>query len=239
MTPTRRTAVIVGMLFLICSAAAIMGGYLSNPLLAGSGYPARLSGQDARAVTGAILEFVWAVSGAGIAIGLYPVIRRWGRSLALAAVCFRVAEGILVLIAALSVLCLVTLSRQFVAAESAPGTSLLLGTRALLVTARGWIVDVLALVAFSSGAMMYYFLLFRSNLVPRWISGWGGLATALTLGVTLYTAYNRPFSETTMHTILNLPIGINEIVLAAWLIVKGFRRRQPEDEMRPTAAGVV
>jgi hypothetical protein len=70
--------------------------------------------------------------------------------------------------------------------------------------------------------MMFYYVLYRSKLVPRWLSGWGLLAAIpyFVSGVLGLFALVIPMSSIQM--ILVLPLAVQEMVLAVWLIVKGF-----------------
>ncbi|MEM7738334.1 MAG: DUF4386 family protein, partial [Deinococcota bacterium] len=71
-------------------------------------------------------------------------------------------------------------------------------------------------------ALIFYSLLFQTKLVPRWLSGWGLIAISLHVmaGVLSMFAVIAEFS--TVHNIMNLPIFLQEMVLAVWLIVRGF-----------------
>ena len=77
-----------------------------------------------------------------------------------------------------------------------------------------------AVFAFSLGAFMYYYLFFQSRLIPRWLSGWGIAATVLMLAACLLALFSG--SYVTGYALLILPIAVQEMVLAVWLIVKGF-----------------
>jgi hypothetical protein len=67
---------------------------------------------------------------------------------------------------------------------------------------------------------MYYSVLYRADLVPRWLSGWGIAAIILTMAACLLAWFSR--TPLTPYTMVLLPIAIQEMVLAIWLIVKGF-----------------
>lgn len=71
---------------------------------------------------------------------------------------------------------------------------------------------------FAIAAVIFYYLLYQSKLIPRWISIWGGIASILLIIVSLLEITGI-ISEL---IILKLPIVLNELVLAVWLIVKGF-----------------
>jgi NADPH:quinone reductase-like Zn-dependent oxidoreductase len=85
------------------------------PLGAPVGAPvdfAGLAANDNRVVLTALIEFVWAATGMGIAIGLYPILRKFNPALALGSVAGRVVENVFVLVGALSLLVLLTVSKQ-------------------------------------------------------------------------------------------------------------------------------
>jgi len=220
-SPYRGTAIAVGVLLIACSAASILsivplGSILDAPVdLAG------LAANDNRVIFTALIEFVWAATGAGIAIGLYPVLRKRNRALALGSVAGRVVEGVFVLVGTLSLLALLTLGQESVAAGSAAANSYQAAGDALLAV-REWVHGFIALLPFLLGALMYYYLLFKSRLVPRWLSGWGLAAASLSLVATVYAGFTQDFGFSTVNTVLNIPIGVQEMVLAVWLIVKGF-----------------
>jgi hypothetical protein len=217
----RGNAIAVGVLFIACSAASILsivplGSMLDTPVDL-----ARLAANDNRVVLTALIEFVWAATAGGIAIALYPVLRKRNRALALGSVAARTVEGVLILVGTLSLLALLTLSKESVAAGSAVPSSLQ-ATEDALLAVRDWVQGFLMSLSFLLGAAMYYYLLYRSRLVPRWLSGWGLVAVALALVATVYAGFTQEFGFTTVNNVLNIPIGVQEMVLAVWLIVKGF-----------------
>ena len=91
-----------------------------------------------------------------------------------------------------------------------------------LLATRDWTLGFIAILPFVLGALMYYYLLYRSRLVPRWLSGWGLVGAGLCLVATVYAGFTQEFGFSSVNTVLNIPIGIQEMVLAVWLIVKGF-----------------
>ncbi len=224
MTSYRGNAIAVGILLIACSAASILSVAPLGSMLDGPDYLAQLAANSDRVVLAALIEFVWAATGAGIAIGLYPVLRKYNRSLAVASVAGRTVEGMLVLIATTSLLVLLTVGEQSVAAgPAAASSSQVVGDTLLAV--RDWVVGFLALLPFALGTSMYYYLLYRSRLVPRWLSGWGLIGAGLCLVATVYAGFAQEFGLTTVNTLLNIPIGLQEMVLAIWLIARGFNPR--------------
>ena len=221
MNTYRKTAIIVGILFLVCSAAAILSFPFFGPILEGKDYLSKLFDSENMVITGALIEFIQAAAAAGIAIGLYSILKKYNGALALGAVGFRVVECVFVLIGTLSLLSLLTLSQEFIAA-GAPGASSFQTSGTLLLAVRDWSGNVIAALAMLLGALMYYVILYKSNLIPRWLSGWGVLGIVLGLAATVLASFTHDFSMVSVNTLLNVPIGLQEMVFAVWLIAKGF-----------------
>ena len=80
--------------------------------------------------------------------------------------------------------------------------------------------SVAGVLAFSVGALFYYWLLYQSNLVPRWLSGWGIAALFPMIAACLFAVLEQ--RPVTSYVILALPIALQEVVFALWLIAKGF-----------------
>ena len=91
-----------------------------------------------------------------------------------------------------------------------------------MLAARDWAFGFIGTLPFALGALMYYYVLYRSRLVPRWLSGWGLVGAGLCLVATVYAGFTQEFGFSTVNNVLNIPIGVQEMVLAVWLIVKGF-----------------
>ena len=223
-TPSYRgKAIAAGVMLIACTAASILyivplGGPLSAPVDL-----AKLAANENGVVLAALIEFVWAAAGAGIAVALFPVLRRHNRALALGSVVARAAEAVLVLVGTLGLLVLFSLSQEAVAAGS-PGLPSADTLANLLLASREWLHGLVGPLAFALGAFLYYWVLFKSRLIPRWLSGWGIIAIALNVFSTIYGAFAQDFGLSSVSTAINIPILLQEMVLAVWLIAKGFDR---------------
>ena len=190
-----------------------------------------------RVAAGALLELVAAGASVGIAISLYPVLKAWGASLALGSVVFRTAEAVMYMLAAASLLSLLALSQRFTtAAVVDPASFRAVGDALLDVREQ---VALVGVFAFSVGSLLYSYLFYRSRLVPRWLSGWGIGAIILLILACLLALFTQ--NELTTYTILALPLGVQEMVLAVWLIAKGFSTPAPPSiraaEREPVSVG--
>lgn len=216
----RKSAVIVGMLFILGFAGAF-GPVAVKPILDDPMYLARISENQNTVMMGVLAQLIMALACAGIAIGLYPILKKQNESLALGAVGFRMIENIFQIVAALALLSLLTLSQESVKAD-ALAKSAFQAAGASLHAIHFWSALVLAHFGFCLGALMYYYVFYRSSLIPRWLSVWGMVGILLHLTGALITMFTQvdPFSTST--SLLSIPIGLNELTLAGWLIVKGF-----------------
>jgi hypothetical protein len=220
MTSDRKTARIAEILFIIATAASILSLPFLQPINA-SNYLVGVSANGDQVAAGALLSFIAAAASASIAISMYPILRRYNESLALGAVGFRLIEGVFYVVSIVGLLSLLTLSREFVKA-GALGTSYFQTLGTLALAGYHWAGNVASLLAFSLGALMYYVIFYQTRLVPRWLSGWGLVAISLTMvsGVLAMFSLIGPLS--TFQVVLNLPIAVQEMALAVWLIVEGF-----------------
>ena len=218
MNSNRKSAVITGVLFVI---ATLTGPILAAPLipdLTGTDYLVQLSAHTNQVAVGVLLMIIGYFACAGIAIALYPVLKERSTGLALGSVIFRTIETAFYLVGIVSLLSMLALGQQFQTAGAADRTSLqVIGS--LLVNVR----DQAALVgvfAFCVGAFMYYYVFFQSRLIPRWLSGFGIIAIIMMSTACVLALFSG--NRITSYIPLAAPIALQEMVLAVWLIVKGF-----------------
>jgi hypothetical protein len=219
------TARVAGVLFITATAASLLSTSLLNPVLNGAGYLARIFAHQDRVIAGVSVELLAAFSSAAIAMSLYPVLARHRPGLALGSVGFRLIEGMGYVVGAIGALLLVTLSQQAASAK-APGSPYFSTTGALLRAFRDQ-TSLAAVLAFYTGALMYYWIFFQTGLVPRWLSGWGLAGVILGFTAAILVLFRVTGYMSAPQVLLNIPIGVNEMVLAVWLIVRGFRSAAP------------
>jgi hypothetical protein len=219
MNTYRKTAIIVGVLYIIGTLSGLLSAVF-GPNLNAQNYLANLSSNESKVIIGALLEFLMAVAVAGIAIAIFPVLKRLNEGLALGYVVARTVEGLLLTIGVISLLTLLTLGQEFIIA-GAPAASYFQTLGTLLQAVREWGGGVCSAIVFSLGSLMFYYLLFKSKLVPHWLAGWGLIGATLYLLSGFFPLFGHD-SRSTIYLILEAPLGVNEIVLAVWLIVKGF-----------------
>ena len=99
--------------------------------------------------------------------------------------------------------------------EAASDASYFQTSGALLLGAKDW-AGIVEQFPYGLGALIFYFTLFQSELIPQWLSGWGLVGATLILAMGLLRMYGHPV------VYLAIPIILNELVLAVWFIVEGF-----------------
>ena len=220
MNSYRSNARVAGVLLLFATAASL----LSSPFLA----PittlnfTEFSANQNQALIGALLVFIAAILSVSIAISLYPVLKKFNQSLAIGAVSFRLIEAVLYIVGVVTIIFLLTLSQEFVQA-GAPSSSYFQTLGAVFLSGHDWVSFGAGPIAFSLGALMYYIIFYQTKLVPRWLSIWGLVGVTLCITSAMLVMFNIIGAFSTVQIVLNFPfIFAQELVLAVWLIVKGF-----------------
>ena len=216
----RRTAAVVGVLFIIGTVSGVlMFPVLGNTLNAPDHLTA-IATNEGRMIIATLLKFIMGVACAGIGLALYPILKKYNEGLAIGAVGFRIIEGVVDILGALGLVALLALSQEFVKA-GAPESSYFQTTDVLINTGTGWLTNWAMLLTWCIGALMYYSVFYQYRLVPRWLTVWGLVGiTLVTIGALLVLFHLIPgFGAVQM--VLNLPIFLQEMVLAVWLIAKG------------------
>ena len=222
MNSYRNNAIIVGVLFIVATVTNMLGNLSIKPLLDATDYLVQISANENLMIIALLLVSISAFASASIAIWLYPILKKHHEALALGSVGFRLMEGMLYIVGVVALLSLLTLSKEYVTA-AALNTSLYQISGNLLQTVKTW-AGQLGVLAFIVGGMMYYSVFYQSKLVPQWLSGWGFLGLVLTLTSALLAIFGLLIPLSPVFIVFNLLILVQEMVLAVWLIVKGFNQ---------------
>jgi hypothetical protein len=203
-------------LFIIATVAHLLGARV-RPDLTGTDYLGRLSADPDRVAASALLLLIAAFACAGIAVAMYPVLRRTATGLALGSVVFRTLEAVML---AVAIVCLLSLSTLGQASISGAADRTALGAIGGLLLSLREHAALVGVFAFCLGAFLYYTAFFRSRLIPRWLSGWGIAAIGLLAAASVLALFaGRPVTD---YVPMALPIFLQEMVLAVWLIARGF-----------------
>lgn len=217
----KASARIVGVLVIIATAAPLVS-VAFVPALFGPADVANvwlLAENEGNVRVGTLLEFAMAVAIAGIPIWMYPILKKQNESMALGYVAARLIEGLMFTVGVICLLTLVALSKEY-ALAGAPDIPYYQTLGALVLAVRS-VQSIFAQFAFGMGSLMAYYLMYKSRLIPRWLSGWGLVGSLLFFASAFLPMFGYG-SESTVYLLLNVPGGLEEMVFAVWLIVKGF-----------------
>ena len=216
MNPNRKTAIIVGALFIIGTIGLALSVVLVGSILDDPDYLIEFSANENRIILGALLVLISGFALAMVPVMMFPIFKKYNEALALGSVVFRGAlEAVIYIAVAISWLLLLTVSQEYVIA-GVPDASHFQTLGTLLLKASDQIGIILDIV-FSLGALMIYYLFYQSKLIPRWLSVWGLIGAILYLASGLFAMFSVDFI-----ILLEAPLALQEMVLAVWLIVKGF-----------------
>ncbi|MFC0211622.1 DUF4386 domain-containing protein [Paenibacillus chartarius] len=219
MTANRGTARLAGALFLISTAAFLIGSGLIDSVLNQPEYLARLYPDRMKVMLGLFLELINCAAVVGIAMLMYPVLKRHRESIALGYFGSRLIESALLLISILGTLALLAISEEYIAAGG-NGDAYFVTIGKLAVRGQHMAFE-LAMLVLSLGSVLFCSLLYRTKLIPRAMS---------ILGMIGYFALMASSCLTMMGyepgSVLFIPGGIFELIFPVWLILKGFERAE-------------
>jgi hypothetical protein len=212
----RKTAIIVGALFIIDLVMNMIGSSLIESILDTPDYLVGLSANKNQVITGVLFETISALCLVSIGFIIYPVLRRHGNTAARGYFGIRIIETVIAVSFVISHLLLLVLSQEFVKSGNPDASHFhTLGT--LLIEGHDFSYQIY-LIFYAFGCLMLFGVLYKAKLVPRFISVWGliGVVISLTgLGADMY-------GSSIEMEVYAMPLGLCQIFLAIWLIVKGF-----------------
>lgn len=219
MNTYRKTAIIVGVLFISATVFSILSSIFLGSTLTTPNYLTSISAYKNPLITAMILQLIAAVSAFGTAVFMFPVLKKYVESLAIGYVGLRLIENTFYVIGASSLLIMLTVGQGYVAGTSNASIYQPIGT--LLLGLYHWTIMIGTLIFAGLGSMTLNYVLYGSKLVPRWLSAWGLIGAALIVLYGLIGIFGLTTGFSTL-SVLALPIAVQEMVFAVWIIIKGF-----------------
>jgi hypothetical protein len=150
-----------------------------------------------------------------LSVSLYVLLRRIDPHLALMAALFRCAEAI---VGATLAVVATAIPLELVAG----GNAGVLVEQLIGVGTAG--IDVV-LLFMAAGGTLFFVLLFRSSLVPKWLSVWG-LATYVSMAAVALGGLLVPELDEATKMLVYAPGGVFELVFGIWLAIRGVDHRR-------------
>lgn len=223
MDPARKTALAVGVLFILTFVTSIAGVFAYGPVLSDPTYISG-TGADGRVFLGAFLELMLVLTNIGCATVLFPILRQQNEGLALGYVAARIVECTFILIGILSVLAIVTLRQTATAADA--GSLVTVGKA--LHAIKNW--TFLLGPGFTDGigtGLILGWLMCRSGVVSRRMALFGVVGGPLLAVSGIAVLMGVIPQGSAVQGILTIPEVVWEAFLGLWLTFKGFKAAAP------------
>ena len=229
----RKTGIVVGVLFIIATAFLFLGEPFYKPFLNASDALTVVAQNKPRVVLGLGIEMICIMAMPLIGAFIFPVLSRVSTGMALAYFFFRSLEGTILLTVALTnKFAVLSLSEGILAGVDPAASDAAL---TLIRAQNAWADTASPLynIIFVCGALCLYSVLFRARLVPRWISIWGLVSVLVLAGAVVSAIFIR--LPVIWEVVLVAPLAVQEMVMALWLIFRGFHRSTSDQQHAVTA----
>jgi hypothetical protein len=219
MTSSRKSALAVGVLFILTFVTSIGGVMAYGPILTDPSYITG-SGPDTRVLVGAFLELMLILTNIGCATVLFPILKRQNENLALGYVAARIVECTFILVGLLSVLTIVTLRQTATGADA--GTLTVIG-RTLLAT-HDWtfLLGPGFVDGIGTGAILGW-LMYKSGLVGRRMALFGVIGGPLLAASGAAVLLGIIPRGGAVQGIATVPEVIWEAFLGLYLLFRNFK----------------
>lgn len=218
---SRKSAVMVGLLFIVGLVAGICSVV---SVIDGADYLVNTSTNESQVLIGASSQLLMVVAYVGIPILLYPIISKHHKSLALGSVACGIIAGVFIVIGVIMLLLLLTLSQEFAKVGSLD-VSYFQTLGGLMRDGRDLVNHVATTLAFVLAMFMFTCIFVQTKIVPRWLSVSGLIGSTLSILASLLFMV-RVIGLDATYMVLNVPIAVQQLILAIWLIMKGFNRAE-------------
>ncbi|MEK6478106.1 DUF4386 domain-containing protein [Catalinimonas sp. 4WD22] len=170
---------------------------------------------------GASFQFIMALAYMGIGIFLYPILKSFDRSLAIGFLSFRIIAATLVIVGTIALLSILALSQEY--ARYLPQSPVYLEALGnVLKATRDYINHVFMILVLCAGNIILYILFIRTRLIPNWLAVWGVIGNLLSVVASVLILFQIMDIISTPYILLNVPTALQELILAIWLLTKGF-----------------
>lgn len=211
----------IGWLFVVATVAGVLSVVVMSSTLGDDDLLAAVHSSQGSLIVGELLIFVMLAAMVGTAVLLFPVLRNHSETLALSYVLARTLEVVVLAVGMIAGLLLVPLSWEYATASGDDAASAAV-LAASLKDASDWTGYLGAQMIFSISALVLNWAFLRNGLIPRWLSLWGLVGVPLMFASGLLVMFESLNSNASTLNLLVVPLAVQEMAMAIWLIVKGF-----------------
>ncbi|WP_236587651.1 DUF4386 domain-containing protein [Marivirga aurantiaca] len=209
---------LVGILMLL---SMLVGIFSVSPAIDSAAYLTEAAANSNQVILAAVYQFVLALIYVAIALLLYPVITYVDKNLAIGFLSFRIIASTLMVVGTVFLLSILSLSQGHSSTLNHNTATLeIIGN--MLKYTRDYFNHVFMVLVLGVSNVILYYLLFKSKLIPNWMSIGGFIATFLSIFASILLLFQVVEVITLEYLILNAPTALIELILGIWLITKGL-----------------
>jgi hypothetical protein len=217
-TSERKTAIALGILLILGIAFGMAN---TVPALEKPDYLATLATMRTRVLVAVFFQAAMAIAYVCIAALFYQVIKNHDGKLGTAYLGFRMIGAAFLFVGIASLSLLLSLSGNFLSAGS-PGSGYFQTLGELLRKGRDLLNHVGMILPWAIGSLILCYCMLRMKAIPAWLSVWGIAASGASILATVILMLEFIKIISPIYFILTLPYGLFELVLAGFLLVRGF-----------------
>lgn len=218
MNSYKKSAIFAGILILLGMVAGILS---IVPAVESTDYLSEVYPKRNQVLIGAVFQFLLIPIYLGFSLILYQVVKKYKENLAIGFVGFRIISSVFQLIGVILIPIFVLLSEQYLNSQS-PDIFYFETLGSLLKSGRDLSNHLGVMLATGLGNLILYFIFYKTKLIPKWLTIWGIFGNTLAILSSFLILFDTIAVISTSFAIMTLPLVFQEIVLAIWLIRKGF-----------------
>jgi hypothetical protein len=211
----RRTASVVGAVYLAGMVVGIVGNIMIQSILGAPDHLATISANSTTVAIGAILWLLAVIGDAGHGVLMFPVLKQHSERMAIGYLAARIVDAIFIAVMVLFILIQIPLGSEYLKA-AATDVSYLQALSALFAQGQLYAYEI-GMSALGVSGLMLCYTLYKAKLVPGWLAVWGLIGYATILVGMLSAVMGSGLGD-----LSSIAGGLWEVVVGVWLIVKGF-----------------
>jgi hypothetical protein len=215
-----------GVLYFLGTVFGVLGLVIGGEVLSSISTGKPLAGVDILGLVAAnssrlsgvaFFTLMMGISLVAMTVFLYPIFRKDSKELAMGMVLFRGAlEGTWYFLLALGFLARVALGNEYIATGADSAALQSMGNVLYQFQDRLAAVGPIFMLI---GATCLYLSFYRTRLIPRWLTVWGFIGVVTSMAAALLNFFHM---DPGIGFYLEMVLAPQEIIMAVWLIVKGF-----------------
>lgn len=201
---------------------SIIAGILSSvPALEKPDFLTTLASKNGLVLIAVFFQSIMAIAYTLIAALLYPIVKKISKNAAIGYFSFRIIGAVFLYMGIATLLSLLFLSKSYITSDL-PDAAYYQMTSELIRVIRDWLNHAGLILPWSMGGLILYHSLYKTELLPKWLSIWGIAASSLTIIITFLFILDFVKVASVMYFAFNIPTAFFEMTLAVYLLVKGF-----------------